>query len=130
MSQDSKRIKVTTIVTLLYGLASIVAGIALLVVDDQTAASVFALLSGVVSVVLGVRGALIANVPSNTQQLVKLSGCVFVVQLAFSGATVAIVGPSEVNEDPVGLCFILVGALLALIVLILSHRLKKALDAK
>lgn len=130
MSADSKRIKVMTIIALLYGLASIVAGIVLLVVGEAALVGILVIVSGVLSAILGARGALIANVPSNTPQLVKLSGTTSVLQLADSAGIVAAKGPEQANQDPLALCLSLVALLLAFITLILSRRLKKQLDAK
>lgn len=130
MSQDSKRIKIMTIITLLYGLASIVAGIVLLVLGEPMLVGILVLVSGVISAILGARGALIANVPSNTPQLVKLSGISSLLQLADSGGVVAAKGPEQVNQDPLSICITLLALLLAFVILILSRRLKKQLDAK
>lgn len=129
MSQDSKRIKISAIVTMIYGLAAVVAGIVLLV-GGHGLVGALVLVSGVLSAFLGVRGALIANVPSTTPALVKLSGGMFAVQAADSAGVVAVQGPQQVNQDPVAICCTLLSALLALILLILSHRLKKQLDAR
>lgn len=129
MSQDSKRIKIVSLVTLAYGVIALVAGVMLLVTGAGIAGGLV-LVSGILSAVLGVRGALIANVPSNTPQLEKLSGGLLVVQAADSCGVVAASGPEQVNQDPLALCMALVSVLLALILLILSHRLKKQLEAK
>lgn len=129
MSQDSKRIKIVSLVTLAYGVIALVAGVVLLVTGAGIAGGLV-LVSGILSAVLGVRGALIANVPSNTPQLEKLSGGLLVVQAADSCGVVAASGPEQVNQDPLALCMALVSVLLALILLILSHRLKKQLEAK
>lgn len=129
MSADSKRIKIVSLVTLAYGVVGIIAGIVLLATGSGLAGALV-LVSGVLSGILGVRGALIANVPSNTPQLEKLSGGLFVVQAADSGCIVAVNGPEQVNQDPLALCLALVSVLLALFLLILSHRLKKQLEAK
>lgn len=129
MSADSKRIKIVSLVTMIYGIAAVVTGIVLLVTGHGIP-GVLVLVSGVLSAILGVRGALIANVPNNTPQLVKLSGGMFVVQAADSAGVVASQGPQQVNQDPLAICLTLLSVLLALILLILSHRLKKALDAR
>lgn len=130
MSADSKRIKIMTIVALLYGLASIVGGIVLLVTGQPVLVGVLVIVSGVLSAILGARGALIANVPSNTPQLVRLSGVSSLLQLADSGGIVAAKGPEQANQDPVALCITLLALLFAFVIFILSRRLKKALDAK
>lgn len=129
MSADSKRIKIVTLITLAYGVIAAVVGIVLLATGHGLSGALV-LVSGVLSAVLGVRGALIANVPSTTPKLVKLSGGMFVVQAADSAGIVAVNGPQQVNQEPLAICLTLLSALLALILLILSHRLKKQLDAK
>lgn len=130
MSQDSKRIKVTTLVTLIFGLASIAGGVAQLVIGEPLVGSLLTLVSGVASAAVGVRGSLLANVPSNTPLVVRLSVVALLVQLALSAVIVLALGPERANEDPVALCFTLIGALLALVLLILSRRLKRTLDAR
>lgn len=129
MSSDSKRIKVVSLVTMIYGIAAVVAGIVLLATGHGIPGALV-LVSGVLSAFLGVRGALIANVPNNTPQLVKLSGGMFAVQAADSAGVVAAQGPQQVNQDPLAICLTLLSVLLALILLILSHRLKKVLEAR
>lgn len=129
MSSDSKRIKICTLISLFYGVVATIMGIVLLATtSDATSAPVAC--TGVVSVVLGVRGSLIANVPSTIAKLVKIAVIAFVVQALLCAAALFLVGPENVNDYVLPFSLMLVSLIMTLIVAILSQNLNKKNLAK
>lgn len=129
MSADSKRIKICTILSLIYGVIATVIGIVLAVTtSDATSWPVVG--TGVLSAVVGVRGSLIANVPSTIAKLVKLAVILFVVQLALCALALFLVGPENVNDYVLPFSLMLVSLIVTLIIAILSQNLNKKLLAK
>ena len=73
MSPESKRIKVFTLISLVYGLVSLFCGIFMVSALGEQAPVVAAEAGGgVVSFVLGIRGSLLANVPNKAGGLMRL----------------------------------------------------------
>lgn len=101
MSAEAKRVKILTLLGLVLGLVLVVLGIVLVVGGSATSAPFVLIGEGVVTLVYGGRGALIANVPARMGKLVTLAGVVLLVQLACVAAIVMLVGPDNVSKEPV-----------------------------
>ncbi|MBP3894044.1 MAG: hypothetical protein J6D34_08405 [Atopobiaceae bacterium] len=69
MTADGKILKVTSIIALFAGIASIVLGFVLLMPSFVDPDACITALEGLVSIVYGVRTAIMANVPSNTAKI-------------------------------------------------------------
>lgn len=129
MSSDSKRIKIFTLVSLFYGVVATIMGIVLAVTtSDATSAPVAC--TGIVSIVLGIRGSLIANVPSTIAKLVKLAVIAFIVQVLVCVVALLLVGPENVNDYVLPFSLMLISLIVTLIVAILSQNLNKKNLAK
>ncbi len=126
MSADSKRIKIIALVTLIFGLAAAVVSLVLLFVSGMAAAHGLGVASGVVSLYLGVQGALIANVPNTIKKLVTLSTVLLLVQVVLGVALYFVAGTDQVLPY----CVICASALLALLLMIFSRSLNKKNLAK
>jgi hypothetical protein len=126
LSADSKRIKILALVTLIFGLAATVVSLVLLFVSGMAPAYGFAVASGVVSLYLGVQGALIANVPNTIKKLVTLSTVLLLVQVVLGVALYFVAGTDQVPPY----CVICASVLLALLLMIFSRSLNKKNLAK
>ena len=103
MSPDAKKLKIVSLVTMFAGIAVAVVGIVLLT-DGFDLSDLFALVSGLATMVLGGSGARVANVPSSAGKLVPQAGVITAVDvaaaagsaLAVSGQIVAVVAAALV----------------------------------
>lgn len=129
MSSDSKRIKICTLVSLIYGIVAAIMGI-VFAVTTKDATSWPVVGTGVLSAVVGVRGALIANVPSTIAKLVKLAVIVFIVQVVVALLALFLVGPQNVNDYVLPFSLMLVSMIVTLIIAILSQQLNRKNLAK
>ena len=125
MSAEAKRVKILTLIELLLGLAVVILGIVLLVMGAKTAAPYVLCGEGVISLVFGVRGALIANVPARIGKLVTLGLVVLLLQIACIAGIVFLIGPNEVAKEPLPVCASVVPALITLIAVVLARGIAK-----
>ena len=125
MSAEAKRVKILTLIELFLGLAVAVAGIVLLVMGAKTAAPFVLCGEGVVSVVFGARGALIANVPARIGKLATLGLVVLLLQVACIVGVVFLIGPNEVTREPLPVCVSVLPAIVTLIIVVLSRGIAK-----
>lgn len=125
MSSEAKRVKILTLIELLLGLAIVICGIVLGIMEAATAAPYVLAGEGVVSMFFGARGALIANVPARIGKLATFGLIVLVIQLVCVGIVVYMVGPNNVAEDPVPVCLSVIPALLTLAIMLLSRGMAK-----
>ena len=125
MSAEAKRVKILTLIELLLGLAVVILGIVLLVMGAKTAAPYVLCGEGVISLVFGVRGALIANVPARIGKLVTLGLVVLLLQIACIAGIVFLIGPNEVPKEPLPVCASVVPALITLIAVVLARGIAK-----
>jgi len=103
MSPDAKKLKIVSLVTMFAGIAVAVVGI-VLITDGFDLSDLFALVSGLATMVLGGSGARVANVPSSAGKLVPQAGVITAVDvaaaagsaLAVSGQIVAVVAAALV----------------------------------
>ena len=125
MSAEAKRVKILTLIELILGLAVVVLGIVLIILGSKTAAPFVLCGEGVVSVVFGVRGALIANVPARIGKLVTLGLVVLLLQVACIVGVVFLIGSNEVSKEPLPVCASAVPALITLIAVVLARGIAK-----
>ncbi|MDO4798227.1 MAG: hypothetical protein Q4A01_09455 [Coriobacteriales bacterium] len=125
MSSEAKRVKILTLIELALGLALIVYGI-VLIVGGMTSGAAYALCGeGAITMVFGVRGALIANVPARMGKLVTLGIVILLLQLACVAGVVMLTGPDKVAEQPVNTGISVVPALITLIAIFLARGITK-----
>lgn len=125
MSAEAKRVKILTLIELFLGVALVALGIVLLVTGAKNASSYVLCGEGVVSLVFGVRGALIANVPARIGKLVGFGLVILLLQLACVAGIVYFTGPSEVPQQPLPTCASVVPAIFTLIAVILARGMAK-----
>ena len=126
MSPESKRIKVFTLVSLAYGLVSIILGIVMVAaMGEEPLSGVSVSGSGVVSLLPGIRGSLLANVPSKADKLAKLAGLLALVQIALGALCVYATGTDELATHPLGCVLVAIGLILTLVVFFLARSLNK-----
>ncbi len=130
MSEESRRLKICTLVSLIGGLAMAVAGIVLGVTGGFGIARVLALVSSVLALVLGIRGALLANVPSKSDELVRLALAITVVQACLAVAEVLIPGVDAVGENVVPIALTCVALVVALAICLMARGVSRHLLAK
>ncbi len=125
MSSEAKRVKILTLLEMALGLALVVLGI-VFVVQQRTTGSAYVLCGeGVLGLVLGVRGALIANVPARIGKLVTIGAVVLLLQICCIVGVVMLTGPDKVAQDPVPTCASAVPAVLTLAIVLLSRGMAK-----
>ena len=125
MSSEAKRIKILMLASLFLGLALVVLGIVLLVLGMTTTESYALCAEGVLTLVFGVRGALIANVPARIGKLVLFGFVVFLLQVACVAAIVYLIGPGEVAQEPLPVCASAVPPVIALVTVFLARGMAK-----
>lgn len=125
MSSEAKRVKILTLIELFLGLALVVAGIVLAVGGAATMAPFALCAEGVVSLVFGARGALIANVPARIGKMVSLGLVVFLLQAACIALIVYLVGPDQVSDNLPVVCMASVPALVTIVAVLLSRGMAK-----
>ena len=126
VSSESKRIKLITLFELFLGLALLVGGIVLIVmgVMPKKPAAVLAG-EGLVTLLFGGRGALIANVPSRISKLVTLALIIAIVQIACVAGIVFLVGMDHVQENVGVIVASAVPPILTIVIWILSRGMAK-----
>jgi hypothetical protein len=125
VSAEAKRVKILTLLGLVLGLVLVVLGIVLVVGGSATSAPFVLIGEGVVTLVYGGRGALIANVPARMGKLVTLAAVVLLVQLACVAAVVMLVGPDNVSKEPVLVGASAVPSVVTLATLLLARGMTK-----
>ena len=126
MSSEAKRIKILTLVALVCGLGIAIAGIVLAVMGATTAAPYVLVGEGVLTLVCGARGALIANVPARIGKLATLALVLFLLQVAcIVGVVFLGGGPEKVADEPAVVCASVVPALISLVIFFLSRGMAK-----
>lgn len=125
MSSEAKRVKILTLIELLLGFAIVILGIVLLVMGAKTMAPAILCGEGVITLIFGVRGALIANVPARIGKLVTFGLIVFLLQVACIAGIVFLIGPNEVQNDPVPVCAAAVPAVITFIAVLLARGMAK-----
>jgi hypothetical protein len=131
VSPESKRIKVFTLISLVYGLVSLFCGIFMVsALGEQAPVGAAEAGGGVVSFVLGIRGSLLANVPNKAGGLMRLSGVLLLVQVALIAAVVVLVGPAAAQAHAPALALMCAGAVVTLVVFCLSRALHRRNLAK
>lgn len=125
MSSEAKRVKILTLVELLLGLALVVVGIVFVVMGAATVAPYVLCGEGALTLVFGVRGALIANVPAHIGKLVVKAVVALVVQIACIAAIVYLIGPENVGSDPIMPCAAAAPVVFSLAIALLSRGMAK-----
>lgn len=125
MSAEAKRVKVLMLAELFLGMALVVLGIALLVMGAATASPALLCGEGVLTLFLGVRGALIVNVPARIPKLVTLGAIMLLLQLACVVGIVFLTGTDNIANDPVPVVAGAVPCLLTLIAVLMSRGIAK-----
>jgi hypothetical protein len=125
MSQEAKRVKILTLVELALGVVLIGPAIYLLVSGAGSLCAGLVGLDGVLTLVFGGKGALVANVPARMPQLVRLSIIALVAQVALVAAIVYAVGPDKVGESPVAVVCAAVPCVVTLVCLLLARGIAK-----
>lgn len=125
MSPEAKRVKILTLVELALGLALIVYGVVLLVRGMASGVAYALCGEGAVSMVFGVRGALIANVPARMGKLVTLGVVILLLQLVCVAAVVMLTGPQKVPEEPINTGLSVLPPLVTLIAIFLARGITK-----
>lgn len=124
MSAEAKRIKILTLAQLFVGLALIVGGIVMLM-GDATPRPFILGVEGILTLAVGARGALIANVPARIGKLAVLMLVALMVQCSCVAFVVFFTGPENVSGDPVPCCMALVPAVFSLVIALLSSSMSK-----
>ena len=125
MSSEAKRVKILTLIELLLGLALIVFGIVLFVTSGVKKVPFTLCGEGLCTLVFGVRGALIANVPARLGKLVTLGIVVLLLQIACIAAIVVFTGPDKISSNPAPTCVSAVPALITLVAVVLARGITK-----
>ena len=125
MSSESKRVKLLTLAELFLGIIVAVAGVVAAFAGplDLVAGLILAA-EGLVSVVFGVKGALIANVPARIGRLARIALVVQLVQIL----ACVIIGVETGADEQHEIVAIVGGALLpliSLVILLLSRGMEK-----
>ena len=125
MSAEAKRVKVRMLAERCCGMALVVLGIVLLVMGTATASPVLLCGEGVLTLFLGVRGALIVNVPARIPKLVTLGAIVLLLQLACVCGIVFITGTDNIANDPMPVAAGAGPCLLSLMAVLMSRGIAK-----
>ena len=125
MSQEVKRVKILTLVELVLGVELIGLAIYLLVTGGMSSLAGIVGLDGLLTLVFGVRGALIANVPARMPLLVRKAIIALVVQIAVVAAVVYITGPERVGAEPLPTICCALPAIVTLVCLLLANGIAK-----
>ena len=125
MSSEAKRVKILTLIELALGLALIIMGIVFVVGGAATAAPYVLCGEGVLTLLFGGRGALIANVPARIGKLVTLALVVFLLQLACVAGIAYLIGPDNVSQELPTVCTAAIPAIITLIAMLLARGMAK-----
>ncbi len=90
MPKDAKTVKVFTLIALLLGLVTAIAGIVQLVQGVEEPAPLLTLCAGIVTLVLAARESMLANVPNNASKVFKLGILAALINGAVCGASYAV----------------------------------------
>lgn len=124
MTTESKRLKIFCLISLFYGIAEIVSGF---VVKADLGVSIMTafmpMLTGILSLVLGVYAARAANVPSNAKKIRTFALVVSVLSCVVTAAALYL-GRGLTNFAYV--C--IVGTIADLLIVFSAHQVKRALD--
>lgn len=125
MSSEAKRVKILTLIQLGFGLILFGYAISLLVrgIDAIVCSALAA--DGVITFFLGVRGALIANVPARIAKLATLALIFCVLQIACTVVVVCSVGVDNVGDNLLPVAASAVPALTSFVIWLLSHGMAK-----
>ena len=125
MSSEAKRVKLLTLAEMFLGLIVLVGGIVAAAMGPLDMIAGLALAcEGIVGLIFGAKGALIANVPARIGKLARIALIVQIVQILACVAIVYITGAAEQHE----LVAIAGGVLLpviSLVILLLSRGMAK-----
>lgn len=125
MSQEAKRVKILTLAELVGGLALICYAIVMAVMGGAAAVCALIGVDGCVTLVFGMRGALIANVPARIGKLATLALIVLAIQAALVCAVVYAVGPDQVSTDPIPVIVEALPAVVTLVIFLLARGIAK-----
>ena len=125
MSSEAKRIKILTLIELVLGFVLI--GFAIFLFVGGTDAAVAALVGaqGVVTLVFGGRGALIANVPARIGKLATLALITLAIQIVLCAAIVYLIGPDRIDQNPLPVVCSAVPSLLAIVIFLFARGMAK-----
>ncbi|MBR3158197.1 MAG: hypothetical protein IKF14_03740 [Atopobiaceae bacterium] len=125
MSSEAKRVKLLTLAEMFLGLIVLIGGIVAVFMGPlDVVAGIILAAEGLVSLIFGARGALIANVPARIGKLARIALIIQLVQIVSCVAIGLITGADEQHEIIAIVC----GALLpviSLVILILSRGMEK-----
>ncbi len=125
MSSEVKRVKLLTLLSLLLGFGTLVYGIVLIVTGTTIPVSGMVCADGLLTLIFGGRGALLANVPAKMPVLAKIAIVVFLIQCALIAAIVFLVGPDHVKDQIAPIACASANALASLVIWILSRGIAK-----
>ena len=125
MSSEVKRVKLLTLLSLLFGFAMLAYGIVLIVTGTAIPVSGVVCTDGLLTVVFGGRGALLANVPAKMPNLAKLAFAFFLLQCALVAAIVFLIGPDHVKDQIAPVVCTSVNAVYTLVICLLSRGIAK-----
>ncbi len=124
MTAESKRLKIICLISLFYGIAEIVSGFVIKADLGVSILTAFApMVTGILSLVLGVYAARAANVPSNAKKIRTFALVITLLSCAATGAALYL-GGGFTNFAIV--C--VVGTIADLLVVTSAHQVKRALD--
>ena len=102
MSQEVRRVKLLVLLSMALGIVIAALGMVSVLGAGDGAAPLFVLCGeGVLTLVYGVRGALVANVPARIGKLASLALVVLLVQLACVAGIVYLVGVDAIKDNPI-----------------------------
>jgi len=125
MSSEAKRVKILTLIELMLGFVLVVTGIVLIALGATVAAPLALCADGVLTLVFGARGALIANVPARIGKLASLALIVLLLQVACLVGIVLLIGPGNVSQEPIPVFAAAMPAIFSLAVALLSNGIAK-----
>ena len=125
MSSEAKRVKILTLIELILGLVLVVTGVVLAVMGAVTVAPFVLCGDGILTMVFGARGALIANVPARIGNLTSLALIAMLLQIVCLVGIVLLIGPSNVSEDPVPIFEAALPAIFSVTIALLSNGIAK-----
>ena len=127
MTGHGKLLKISSLAAMFCGLASLVVGVVLVVRDVTDVDACMTSLEGLLSLVYGVRTAILANVPSNTDKIGKKALILLAAAVAVVAAFVA-VKTLSVTPVQIALACVICAIALAAVVLartIVAEQLRK-----
>ncbi len=125
MSSEAKRVKILTLIALFAGIGLIAYAVISLVGDNSSTSSYVVGGEGLFTLVFGVRGALIANVPARLGKLATFAFVVFLLQVACIAGVVFLVKPENISQNFVPVVVAAVPALISLVIALLSRGIAK-----